>query len=211
MTINICVFGGSGGLASQLFKKFEKNKYKIKLLSSKDCDVRNGKDCTEQVKNQDIVFYFSVVNYDNLIAKYSCMEIDHMIDVNVKGYINVLQSCAVNFKEQNHGKVIFVSSVLARSPLKGTSVYSSCKAFCENMTKVFALENTKYNVQANVLRLGYFEAGLLYKVPPDILEVVKNQIPLKRFGSIDDLYKITDFIINDNYATGQTFELTGGL
>ena len=61
------------------------------------------------------------------------------------------------------------------------------------------------------LRLGYFEAGLLYKVPPDILEVVKNQIPLKRFGSIDDLYKITDFIINDNYATGQTFELTGGL
>ena len=79
------------------------------------------------------------------------------------------------------------------------------------MTKVFALENTKYNVQANVLRLGYFEAGLLYKVPPDILEVVKNQIPLKRFGSIDDLYKITDFITNDNYATGQTFELTGGL
>lgn len=206
---NITIFGGSSGLAQKTIPHLKiKN---ITALSSKECDVRNFEEVDFFVKKSDIILYFSVVNYDDLICNVKDENFTHSIDVNLKGYLNVLKSSAITWKEKNFGRVIYMSSILASSPLKGTSVYSSCKSFCETMTKIFALENAKYGITANAVQLGYFDGGLTYKVPEKILENVKQSIPNKKFGDCEDLANVLNMIIDNSYMNGSVIKLSGGL
>jgi 3-oxoacyl-[acyl-carrier protein] reductase len=205
---NICIFGGSSGLAKKTIPYMDYNS--IKALSSKDCDVRNYDDVLSYVKNSNCVIYFSVVNYDNLISNIKHEDIQHSLDVNIKGYINVLKACAENWKETG-GKVIYLSSILSSNPIKGVGMYASCKSFCETMTKVFAMENGKYNMTANVLQLGYFDGGLTYKVPEKVLDNIKNIIPNKCFGSCEDLGKSINMIFDNSYLNGSIIKISGGL
>jgi 3-oxoacyl-[acyl-carrier protein] reductase len=205
---NIVIFGGSSGLASKTIPYIKSNT--ISPLSSKDCDVRNYSEVDKHIKNSNIVLYFSVVNYDNLITNINDEELEHSLNVNIKGYLNVLKSCASNWKNTG-GRVIYMSSILTSNPIKGTCVYTSCKSFCETATKIFAMENGKYNVTANTIQLGYFDGGLTYKVPEKILENVENTIPNKCFGDCEDLGKIINLIIETPYINGSIIKVSGGL
>src|SRR5258705_264445 len=92
----------------------------------------------------------------------------------------------------------------------GTGVYAATKAFNDNIVRTCALENSKYGITANSLQLGYFNAGLTYKVPQDILTKVINKIPMGRLGNGEDLITAIRFIFNSPYFTGVNLQLSGG-
>jgi 3-oxoacyl-[acyl-carrier protein] reductase len=185
--------------------------YTIDALSSSDCDVRDFDSIRERVKGTDVVIYFSVVNYDNLITKLIDEEVNHAIDVNVKGFINVLKASGIEFKERSGGKVIYISSILSSDPIKGTGIYSASKSFCDTLVKVFSKENGKYGITCNSIQLGYFDGGLTYKVPENVLNEVKKQIPTGRFGNSNELSSVIDHIIQNDYLNGSIIKLSGGL
>ena len=63
----------------------------------------------------------------------------------------------------------------------------------------------------NSLQLGYFDGGLTYNIPESFREVVKNTIPAKRWGSIQELYNTVDYLIKTPYLTGQNINISGGI
>jgi 3-oxoacyl-[acyl-carrier protein] reductase len=209
MNKKIVVFGGSSGLAKKALPNL--NNYTIEALSSKDCDVRDYESVKEKIKTADVVIYFSVINYDNLITNLVYEEVNHAIDVNIKGFINTLKACGTEFKEKKSGKVIYISSILSSDPIRGTGMYSASKAFCDTLVKVFAKENGKYGITCNSIQLGYFDGGLTYKVPESVLDTVKKQIPVNRFGDTAELASLIDQIIKNDYLNGSVIKLSGGL
>jgi 3-oxoacyl-[acyl-carrier protein] reductase len=211
MRNKITIFGGTSGLAKKVIPDLESYGFNVNALSSKECDVRDYDSVFNQVKESDISLYFSVVNYDNLISNLVDEQIDHSIDVNIKGFINVSRAVSQCYSQKKYGRLIYISSILSSSPIKGTSIYSSSKSFCDTMIKVFAQENGKYGVTANSIQLGYFDGGLTYKVPEGILESVKKNIPNKRFGNINELSSMINHIIQNEYLNGSIIKLTGGL
>jgi NAD(P)-dependent dehydrogenase (short-subunit alcohol dehydrogenase family) len=208
MSNNFVIFGGSSGLAKKTISFLKADN--VISLSSKDCDVRNEEAVESYIKQGNIALYFSVVNYDNLIKNITPDELNHSLDVNIKGYLNVLKSAAKTWKDTG-GTVIYISSILSSNPIKGTALYSSCKSFCDTATKVFSMENAKNNITANSIQLGYFDGGLTYKVPQKILDSVKETIPCKRFGNCDELATTINSIIENRYMTGSIIKLSGGL
>ena len=204
---NIVIFGGSSGLATKTIPHLKYDS--LDALSSKDCDVMSEK-VDLYIKKSNIILYFSVVNYDNLISNINEKDLNHSIDVNIKGYLNVLKSCANNWKNSG-GRVIYMSSILTTNPIKGTCLYSSSKSFCETATKIFAMENAKHNITANAIQLGYFDGGLTYKVPEKILENVKNTIPNKCFGDCKNLANVINLIVENSYINGSVIKVSGGL
>ena len=205
---NIVIFGGSSGLAKKVVPYLDYDS--ISPLSSKECDVRDIVQVDERIKNSNIAIYFSVVNYDNLIANLKSDDLDHQLDVNIKGYLNVLQSAANNWKSTG-GSIVYISSVLSSTPIKGTAVYSSCKSFCDTLTKVFAMENAKNNITCNSIQLGYFDGGLTYRVPEKVLENVKLSIPSRRLGDCQELADTINSVTSIKYLNGSIIKLTGGL
>jgi len=133
------------------------------------------------------------------------------MDVNLYGVFNVIRAVLPYMREQKYGRIINLSSVVGQKPVIGTSAYSASKAGLHGFVKTVALENIGKGVTCNNIALGYFEAGMMFRLPEEIRQKIINGIPAKRLGTIEELNKAIDFIINTEYFTGQTLNLNGGL
>lgn len=211
----IVLFGASGGLGNQLMPLLN-NQYDVIGLSSKDLDITNFEAVQDFFnKNQaDIVINLSGVNFDSFAHKIdtnSLTYINKQIDVNIKGTINIVANCLKHMREQQYGRIILISSILADHPVVSTGIYSGCKGFIDSFTKTVALENSNKNINCNSLQLGYFDGGLTYKIPENFRENIKNNIPSKRWGSIKELHNTVGYLIETGYITGQNINISGGI
>ena len=209
----IAVFGGSGGLGSQLSPLLE-GKYNITPISSKMIDITN----LQKVKNFfinndiDIVINLSGYNYDSFIHKLDNeKEINKIINVNIKGNLNIISSALPKMREKKFGRIILVSSVLVKNITMGTGLYTGTKAFIDSLTKSVSLENISKGITCNSLQLGYFDGGMCHRLPEKYVEPIKNSIGLKRWGSINELYNTIEYLVNTEYITGQNIEISGGI
>ena len=212
--MRILIFGGSGGLGSLTTKLLSKNAdFTVSSLSSKDVNVTSSIDIKKIIETfkPEVVLNFTVYNSDGAIHKLDEIEVKKQIDVNIVGALNIMKESLTHMRKEGFGRVIFLSSVLSTNPVFGTSIYSGSKGFIDNLVKTAAIENAKFGVTVNSLQLGYFEAGLIDKVPPQILESIKSKIPFKRLGTAQELVNAINFIINTEYFSGVNLPLSGGL
>lgn len=211
----VALFGGTGGLGSQL-KSFLDKDYSVIAIGSKDVDVTSHESVKQFFDSNDIdvVINLSGYNYDSFIHKYSDKNIDQIkkqIDINIVGTINIVSCCIAKMREKKFGRIILASSVLADNPVIGTSIYAGCKGFVDSLTKTVATENADKNINCNSLQLGYFDGGLTHRISDSFKEAVKNGIPSKRWGTIEELYNTVKYVIETGYITGQNINISGGI
>lgn len=211
----IALFGARGGLGSQLLPLL-KNKYTVIGVNSSDVDVTNFTQVKTffETNNIDIVINLSGYNFDQFAHKINDANLDQLnkqIDVNIKGTVNIVSNCLTKMREQQFGRIILVSSVLADHPVISTSIYAGCKGFVDSFTKTVSLENANKNINCNSLQLGYFDGGLTYKIPENFRDTIKNTIPAKRWGMITELYNTIEYMIETGYITGQNINISGGI
>jgi NAD(P)-dependent dehydrogenase (short-subunit alcohol dehydrogenase family) len=212
---NLVLFGGSGGLGSQLIP-YLTDAYNVCPLSSAEVDVTCFGSVDEffaVAADVDIVLNLSGFNSDHMLHKIADGSLDavnRIIDVNVRGSLYITAACLPHMRLKGWGRIVHISSVLAERPYWGTGVYSGCKAFIESMTKVCALENAKYGITCNAIRLGHFDGGMVHRIPMASQPAVLDRIPLKRWGNINELAVMIDQIIRNPYLTGSVIPLDGG-
>jgi 3-oxoacyl-[acyl-carrier protein] reductase len=211
----VLIVGGRGGLGSKV-SKFMLDGYELTSVGSKDLDIRSINECEVFFKDKsfDIVINFAGVNYDSFIHKIDSENIDkiqNLLDVNIKGTINLVSTVLKEMRKNRYGRIILISSVLSDKNVAGTGVYSGCKAFIDKFVKNASLENIKYGITANTIQLGYFDGGMTYRIPDQHLENIKKTIGLQRFGRIEELVKTIEFFIHNEYATGINLKIDGGL
>jgi len=210
----IVIFGGSGGIGSSIVNLL--NNYNITSLGSKDVNVSNFYDVKQffDTNTYDIVINLAGINHDVFIHKINethLYSIDKQIDVNIKGNINIISNCLSSMRENNYGRIITISSVLAEKPVMSTGIYSGCKGFIDSFIKTVALENANKNISCNSIQLGYFDAGLTYKIPESVRDNIQNSIPMKRWGTIEELANLIEFLIQTPYVTGTNIKINGGI
>lgn len=211
----VVLFGSTGGLGSQL-KSFLDKDYNVIGIGSKDIDVTNYELVKQffDINDVDIVINLSGYNYDSFIHKYNDKNIDQIkkqVDINVIGTINIVSCCISKMRSKKFGRIILASSVLAEHPVISTSIYAGCKGFVDSLTKTIAIENADKNINCNSLQLGYFDGGLTHKISNDFKEVIKTNIPSKRWGTIEELYNTVKYLIETPYITGQNINISGGI
>lgn len=215
--MNVVIFGGTGGLGSgvtNILSKFED--YQITSIGSKDVDITNFEDVKNFFSNKsyDVVINLSGFNFDIFAHKISSdnyNNIEKQIDTNIKGTINIISNCLPSMRENSFGRIITASSVLAEKPVISTSVYSGCKGFIDSFIRTVALENAIKNITCNSIQLGYFEAGLTWKIPKEFREILINEIPIKRLGTINELSNTIKYLIDTQYVTGTNIKINGGI
>jgi len=95
--------------------------------------------------------------------------------------------------------------------MMGTGLYGAGKAFVDHLVQTAALENARHGITVNSIRMGYFDAGLTHRVPERVLSDAMYRIPLQRLGRMEELASAVRFLYENEYVTGTSLDLTGGL
>lgn len=211
----IVVFGGTGGVGQKLIP-FLEQKYLVTALGSKDVDVTSFEKVKDFfAKNEfDVVLNMSGLKYDVFLSKISEEDqksINNMIDVNIKGNINIISTCLPKMIEKKYGRVISISSIFSELNVPKNSIYCATKAFVDRLVSVANKENIKYGVTCNSIQLGYWDGGMCHRVEEKYQEMAKEKIGLKRWGSIEELYNTVNYIVDNEYVCGVNLRIDGGL
>ena len=147
----ILLIGGTGGLGIKL-QEHLKDTFECISVGSKNCDVTNDDDVKKFVDSCDfdIVIYLSVKNIDGLIHKQTKSNIESQLSVNIIGFLTVLRHVTEKLRNKKYGRIIYISSVLSKKPIRGTGIYSASKSFCDNLIKTYSLENSKYGITSKI-------------------------------------------------------------
>ena len=211
---NIVLIGASSGIGKELSKIIDKSKYNIIKTTSKDLDITSISQTDEFFKNKkvDILINLAGQKYDfALNEKNTYPYYKNMVDVNIIGSLNLLSSCLDNMRERRYGRIIFISSVFSVLNIPKQGVYSATKTFLDKIVKTSSLENIKYGVTSNTIQLGYCNWGMGLRTSEENIEKAKNKIGLKRFIKIEELYSTIEYLINNEYVTGQNIRIDGGI
>jgi 3-oxoacyl-[acyl-carrier protein] reductase len=143
------------------------------------------------------------------------MELDEwrrIIDTDLTGVFLCTKAVLPAMITQRYGRVISIGSQLA---LKGSATmahYCAAKSGVHGFTRALAYEVAPYNITANVIAPGPIETDMLWADPPEWLDAKRAEIPLRRFGRVEEIAPTAVMIASDEgaYYTGSTLNVSGG-
>lgn len=160
----------------------------------------------------DILVNCAGVNRDSTLGKMSSEIWEKVLTVNLTGTFNCTKAVIDHMKEQRSGRVINISSVVGQVGVIGASNYAAAKAGIFGFTKAVAKEVALKGITVNALSLGYFDIGMLQRLPQDIQQHILRQIPMGRFGRVEEVTQVVLFLVSNasSYITGQVIHVNGG-
>jgi NAD(P)-dependent dehydrogenase (short-subunit alcohol dehydrogenase family) len=114
------------------------------------------------------------------------------------------------------GRIINISSGLARFSFPGSSAYAAMKGGVEVLTRYMAAELAKRQISVNTLAPGAIETdfrGGAVRDNPEVNKAVAAHTALGRVGLPDDIGGIVAFLVSpaSKWITGQRIEASGGM
>lgn len=139
--------------------------------------------------------------------------LDACLDLNIKGYLYCAQQAVLKMFRKKSGVIINMSSVSSKMALAGQTVYSATKGAVNAMTATMAKELAPYGIRVNAVAPGFIATDMIDALPADKREQYLTEIPLGRFGTVEDVAAVVSMLASDGtaYMTGQTIVLDGGL
>ena len=153
------------------------------------------------------------ITRDGLIMRMSDEDFDRVIDVNLRAAFVAIRTAVKSMVRNKFGRIISLSSVSGVMGNPGQSNYAASKAGLIGLTKTVARELAKKNITANCIAPGFIVSEMTDKLPQPVKDAAKQMIPLRRFGSVEDVAKAAAFFASDDaaYITGQVLCVDGGM
>ena len=141
-------------------------------------------------------------------------EWDRVLDINLGGVFLCTRAVLPHMIKRRYGKIVNISSVDARTGGYGSvsAHYAASKGAVITFTKTIAGETAAYGINANCIAPGAVETEMMLDRPKEILERIRKNIPVKRFGKAIEIAQTALFLASDtsNYITGVTLDVNGG-
>jgi 3-oxoacyl-[acyl-carrier protein] reductase len=153
------------------------------------------------------------ITRDTLLMRMSDEDWDQVIATNLTGAFRVARRAARPMIRGRFGRIVFISSVAGQMGSAGQVNYAAAKSGLVGMARSLARELGSRGVTANVLAPGFIETDMTAELGDDLVKKYAEQIPLGRFGSVDDIAGTVEFLASDgaSYITGALIPVDGGL
>ena len=133
-----------------------------------------------------------------------------IINTNLYSVFCVTQEVLPNMIHNKKGCIINISSVWGMVGASCESIYSVAKAGIDGMTKSLAKELGPSNIRVNSIAPGIINTEMNKNLSNQEIDQIKEEIPLERIGKTVDIAKCIEWLIEDEYTTGQVISINGG-
>jgi 3-oxoacyl-[acyl-carrier protein] reductase len=183
-------------------------------------DVTDPEACVKAVEQTvavfgklDILVNNAGITRDDLIMRMPIEDWKKVLEVNLFGAFYMTKAAIRPMLKARGGRIINMSSVSGQAGQAGQSNYSSSKAGLIGLTKATAREVASRGITVNAVAPGFIITELTKDLPEALMESLKSNTPLGRFGTIQEIACAVAFLASDeaSYITGHVLAVDGGL
>ncbi len=200
---------------SDLLSIFAEKNYNYLAVKADVSKIEEAEELIKKAKEKfnsvDILINNAGITKDNLILRMTEKEFDDVININLKGTFNTIKYASNFMLKQKSGVIINISSVIGIMGNAGQANYAASKAGIIGLTKSVARELASRNIRCNAIAPGFIQTDMTDVLSEDIKNEMLKNIPLKRFGTPDDIADACLFLAGSGYITGQVLSIDGGL
>jgi len=199
----------------EMIKKMGRKAVPVKGDVGNEADAQKVVEaCVQNFGSIHIVANNAGISRPGMLHKMDVATWDEVVNTQMRGPWLTVKAASKYFMEQNHGRIINVTSVAGVVGTIGQINYSAAKGGVISMTKSMARELAKFNVTANVISLGIVTTDMTEKISTDekLKEIYVRRILLGRYAEPEDVAPAFVFFASDDsrYITGQLLCVDGG-
>jgi len=171
------------------------------------------KAATDAYGKLDILVNNAGTTRDGLIMMMKAEDFDTVIQTNLRSTWLCSKAPVKTMMRKRYGRIINISSISGIAGNGGQTNYSASKAGIIGFTKALAREVASRNVTVNAVAPGFVLTDLTKDLPAEMTSKLNDNIPLGRWGSIEDVAYSTAFLASDEaaYITGHVLVVDGGM
>lgn len=165
----------------------------------------------EAAEHLDVVVNNAGIVNDKLLNRMTEMDFSQVINTNLTGTFNVIKACLKPMYKARSGAFINMASVIGLTGNIGQANYAASKAGIIGLTKSAAKEAALRGIRCNAIAPGMIDTAMTQDLADKVKDGILSQIPLKRFGTTEEVAQTAVFLAQNDYITGQTITVDGGL
>lgn len=239
MKKTVIVTGGSNGIGKCIVEDLSKKEYNVILNYNKSennakkiqeelkqkgfeidifkADISKREEVKKLIeytlkkyKNIDILINNAGISQTKLFTDITDEDWNKMINTNLNSVFYMTQEVIPNMIHNKNGCIINISSVWGMVGASCEVHYSVSKAGIDAMTKSLAKELGPSNIRVNSIAPGIIKTDMISNLNEEELKCIEQEIPLEKIGKPENIVKCVNWLIEDEYTTGQIISVNGG-
>jgi NAD(P)-dependent dehydrogenase (short-subunit alcohol dehydrogenase family) len=187
------------------------------------CDVTDRDSCARAAGSAldtfgqvDVLINNAGITQPLKLMEIGANEWDAVMDVNLRGVLNLSQALVPHLRERRRGSIACMSSASAQrgGGIFGGPHYSAAKAGVLGLAKAMARELGPDGIRVNCVTPGLIQTDITGgKLTDDMRREILKGIPLGRLGNAEDVAGAFLFLASDlsAYVTGAVIDVNGGM
>jgi len=153
------------------------------------------------------------ITKDNLALRMKLPEWQDVINTNLTSVYSITKACLRGMTKARYGRIINISSVVARMGNAGQSNYAAAKAGLEGYSRALAAEIASRNITVNCVAPGFIATDMTDELPDDQKAALLTRVPAGRLGEGQEVASLVAYLASDvaAYITGETIHINGGM
>jgi len=183
-------------------------------------DVSQSSDAQRLIKTAidtfgqiDILVNNAGTTRDKLIMTMKDEDWETILQTNLSSAYYCSKAVVRPMMKKRRGRIINITSVVGLAGQAGQTNYSASKAGMIGFTKSLAKEVGARNITVNAVAPGFIPTDLTNVLPEDQINAIKDNTPLKRLGTSEEVAYAVLYLASDEaaFVTGQVLSVDGGL
>ncbi len=158
----------------------------------------------------DILVNNAGIDQEKMFQDITDEDWDNIVKVNLYSVFCTTQEAIKYMLNQKDGCIINISSIYGINGGSCAVAYSATKAGIDGMTKALAKELGPSNIRVNSIAPGYINTDMNQRYSDEEVKQIKEETPLVKIGKPEDIAKCIEWLVEDDFTTGQVISINGG-
>ena len=228
--MHIVITGGSRGIGAAAVRHFAALGHSVTFLYEKEhaaaaavaaetgaraicCDVADEAAVNaafSQLPPTDVLVNNAGICHTGLISQISPDQWRRLFAVNVDGIYHCIRAALPGMLQNQAGCIVNVSSMWGEVGASCEAAYSATKGAVIALTKALAKELGPSGIRVNAVTPGVIQTDMCRDIDPEILEALREETPVGRLGTPEDVARAMEYLAAAPFVTGQVLGVSGG-